>query len=63
MSIEIELDQNIKHTNRTTYDLLQMASNIGGIAVFLYRVFSLLVKKFATLRIDALITARLFYLS
>ena len=40
-----------------------MAADIGGIAVFLFRVLSVIVSKFSTLRLDALITARLFYLS
>ena len=39
MSIHFNLDMDIYHTDRTSYDLLNMISDVGGILEILLMVF------------------------
>ena len=62
MSVQIELNMDISHTDRTSYDLLNMAGDVGGVLEILIIVFTLFAYKFALLRISAIVTKRLFHL-
>ena len=51
MSVHFELNMDILHTDRTSYDLLNMAGDVGGVIEILKIVFTLFASKFALLRI------------
>ena len=62
-SVHFELSQDILHFTRRTYDLMDFARDMGGInivLVFLLRALSFI---FARLRLQSLLTNRLFYLN
>ena len=62
-SVHFELNLDVKHTERTTYDLLDMISDIGGVIEFCYIVFNLFAVQFSKVRLKALLTSRLFQLT
>ena len=51
MSVNFELNMDILHTDRTTYDVLNMAGDVGGVIEILKIVFTLFASRFALLRI------------
>jgi hypothetical protein len=53
----------VKHVERKTYDLVSFAVDIGGAAVALFRFLAVPVAMFSRIRLDSLMTNRLFYLS
>ena len=63
MSIDFDLNMDIMHTDRATYDLLDMLGDVGGVMEILTTGFGLLASPFAILRIKAILTNRLFHLS
>ena len=42
MSLHVEMDLDIHHTERTTYDLLQMMGDLGGVMEVLLVAFAFL---------------------
>lgn len=63
MSVHFELNMDISHTSRTTYDVINMMVDVGGVIKVLIIVFGLIASPFALLRIDAIVANRLFHLS
>jgi len=63
MSIHFELDLNVQHTDRTSYDVLNMVSDVGGVLEILTVLFKLIASWFASLRIKAFITSQLIHMS
>lgn len=63
MSIDIQLNMDIQHIDRTTYDFLNMMGDIGGIIQILIVIFGFIASPFAALKIKAILTNRLFHLS
>ena len=53
----------IQHTDRTSYDVLNMMGDVGGVLEILLAVFKMIASPFAVLRIKAIVTNRLFQLS
>ena len=51
MSVHFELNMDISHTDRTSYDLLNMISDVGGVLEILVILFTLLASRFARVRI------------
>jgi hypothetical protein len=62
-SVHFELNQDVTHINRRTYDVLGFARDLGGVVFMGLRVFGGLAAIFAKLRLESLLTNRLFYLS
>ena len=62
-SVAFLLDQDIRYTDRTTYDLLDMFSDIGGLLEIFSLILSMLNYPFARLRLKAVLTSKLFVLS
>ena len=62
-SANLFLSQDIESIDRTTYDLLDMAGDIGGVLEILLFIFKTLSHKFSALRLKAIITNRIFILS
>ena len=50
-------------TNRVTYDLLALLSDIGGVFGVLTVVFGAVAAKYSQVRLEALLANRLFYLN
>ena len=63
MSFHIEMHHASLKTRRTTYDLLKFIRDIGGVSVGLLRIFSLIVGYFSAIRLESILTGRLFFLS
>ena len=63
MSFDFDLNMDIQHTDRTSYDVLNMMGDVGGVLGFLFTVFSFMASPFADLRIKAILTNRLFHMS
>jgi len=63
MSITFGLNPDIKHTDRTAYDLLNWMGDIGGVLETLLLAFHAIIYYFSIIRIKALISNRLFRLS
>ena len=63
MSIHFELDMDIQHTDRTSYDVLNMTSDVGGVLEILTMIFKLIAAGFASLRIQAIFTSNMSHLS
>ena len=53
----------VQHTDRTSYDFLNLMGDLGGVGEFLVIVFKLCAAPFAIIRIKAIVTNRLFHLS
>ena len=53
----------IQHTDRTSYDVLNMMGDVGGVLEILLILFNLIAHSFSILRIKAIVTNRLFRLS
>ena len=51
MSVHFELNMDMTHTDRTTYDLLNLTSDVGGVLEILIIVFTMFASRFALLRI------------
>lgn len=62
-SIHFFINQDILQTERSTYDSLGMASDIGGVLELLLVLGSFLVGGLSNLQIKALITNRLYHVS
>ena len=63
MSLHIEMDLDIHHTERTTYDLLQMMGDLGGVMEVLLIVFAAMAHYPGRNRLQAVISQRLYYLN
>ena len=63
MSVHFELNMDVEYIHRKSYDLLNMGVEIGGVLKVLMIIFSLIASPFAVVRIEAIITSRLFHLS
>ena len=63
MSIDFQLSMDIEHTDRTSYDFLNMMGDVGGVISILTITFGFLASPFAILKINAILTNRLFHLS
>jgi len=63
MSFHFNLDLDILHTNRTSYDVLNMLGDVGGVLGILLTMFRLISSPFAMFRLKAILTSRLFNLS
>ena len=50
-------------TNRVTYDLLALLSDIGGVFEVVTVVFGAMAAKYSQVRLEALLANRLFYLN
>jgi hypothetical protein len=61
-SAQFELSQEIAHIDRQTYDLFDMASDIGGVLEILQIIFGTFTMYFSGLRLKAFLTNRLFVL-
>lgn len=62
-SVHFHLNDDIVFTERATYDLLDWISDIGGMYEFLVTLFGLFTYKFASIRLKALMTNRLFHVT
>ena len=60
ISVAFEVDPHILQTDRSTYDLMELFSDIGGAIEFLKVGFGFFALKFSQLRMQAFITNRLF---
>ena len=60
MSFDFDLNMDIQHTDRTSYDVLNMMGDVGGVLEILLAVFKMIASPFAVLRIKAIVTNRLF---
>ena len=63
MSFHFQLNMDIYHTDRTTYDVLNMISDLGGILEILLVFFQQISSPFAAIAIGSFITKQLFHLS
>ena len=63
MSVHFELNMDIYHTDRTSYDFINMMVDVNGVLKVLMIVFGMIASPFALLHIDAIVTNRLFHLS
>ena len=63
MSIDFNLNMEVQHTDRTSYDFLNMMGDVGGVLEILLIIFNLIANSFSILRIKAIVTSRLFRLS
>jgi hypothetical protein len=63
MSVAFTLNSGIKHTDRTTYDLLDWMGDIGGVLETLLLAFRAIAFYFSFIKIKALVSNRLFRLS
>ena len=57
------MNPDVTTTERTTYDVLDMISDIGGLLEICKVVFGVIAVKFSQVRLKALLTNRLFELS
>jgi len=62
-SANIQLSQDINYVERSTYDLLDMAGDIGGVLEVLMLIASVIVHPFSKMRLQSIITNRFFILS
>ena len=62
-SIHIQLNEDVKHVTRNTYDATNFARDLGGVFFVGLRVFGAAAYVFSNLRLQTLITNRLFYVS
>ena len=63
MSFHFLLDLDILHTDRTSYDVLNMLGDVGGILGLFLTIFRFISSPFAMFRLKAILTSRLFNLS
>jgi len=63
MSFHFALDLDITHTDRTSYDFLNMLGDVGGVLGILLTIFGWISSPFAIFRLKAILTSRLFNLS
>ena len=59
----MELNLDIVHTERTTYDVLQVMGDLGGVLEVLLVVFASLVKLPGERVLKAIVSNRLYYLN
>ena len=62
-SVHFSLNLDIRTTERKTYDLLDVFENTGGMIEFFWLFFTLLTMPFSMLRLKALITNRIYWIS
>jgi hypothetical protein len=59
-SIHFQMNTDIAVTERHTYDLLDLCSDIGGVLEFMRTFCSMLVSSFSLIRLKAIITNKLY---
>ena len=62
-SVHFSLNQDVRHVIRRTYDLTEFAKDLVGVSIFGFRAFSLFTFIFARLRLNSLLTNRLFFIT
>ena len=62
MSIDFQIDQDIYKIERSTYDLLDLIGDVGGMLEFFLFTFKMLALPFQVFRLYALIANRIFIL-
>jgi hypothetical protein len=62
-SMHFQLNQDVTHIIRRTYDVTDFGRDLGGIVFVGLRVFGIFAFIFARIRLQALVTNRLYYLS
>ena len=60
-SLEFILNPDLTHTDRECKDFLDLCSDIGGVLEMIKVFFGALTIKFSTIRMQALLTNRLFH--
>lgn len=60
MSADFVLNMDVQYTDRTSYDLLNMMGDVGGVLEVLVILFQLIASPFAIIRIKAILANRLF---
>jgi len=63
MKVQFKLNQDIQHTDRTSYDVLNMFGEVGGVIEILRIIFTLMAAKFAKFKIKAIFASQLVKLS
>ena len=63
MSLDFSLDMDIQHTDRTSYDILNMTGDVGGLIEVLLIAFTILAVPFRKITIAAIVTSKVFHLS
>jgi len=63
MSIDFDLNSDIKYTDRTSYDFLNLMGDVGGVLEILRLACNMIAFSFSVLKIKAIVTNRLFRLS
>jgi hypothetical protein len=63
MSVDFDMNEHIQYTDRTSYDMLNMMGDVGGVLEILLVMGRLLSTSFASYKIKAILTNRLFHLS
>ncbi len=63
MSIHYLLDPDLDQTERETYGFLDFVGDIGGLIDFLIISFGFLAHPFASMRMKALLSNRLFHVT
>ena len=61
--MHVELNLDIVHTERTTYDVLQVMGDLGGVLEVLLVVFASLVRFPGERVLKAIVSNRLYYLN
>lgn len=61
--VDIQMNLDVYHTARTTTDLLDLISDIGGVLQILTELFKCIATPFAMVQLQSLISNKLFYLS
>jgi hypothetical protein len=62
MAVHFELNLDVYHVDRTSYDLLNMMGDVGGLIEILKVTFQMIAAPFAIIRLQAMVTNRLFHL-
>ena len=62
MSLEFELNLDVKHVDRTSYDILDMCGDTGGFMSILMVMGTVIAAPFVKVRIQAIITNRLSHM-
>jgi len=62
-SVHFSLNLDVRTTERKTYDLLDMIENTGGMMEFIYLLFTCASFSFSALRLKALITNRIYWVT
>ena len=61
-SFHFTLNKDMRYSIRRTYTATQLASELGGVYIVIFRLFGIIVAIFSRLRMYSLLTNRLFYL-